>query len=132
MSEELPIAKCDFCMTPNPEPVHVVVSKPVRMADVITTGEWATCGDCMTDLSRQEYALIFQRWMKHAGSAAVAHALVSGQTVVIADWRAHLISLWSEAWRHRTSVREATLGDRMEMVSELEKFRQTHPGRILP
>lgn len=127
-----PIARCDFCMAPDPEHVRVVVSKPVLIGDTLTTGDWATCSDCYVDLMAGGFEHIFQRWMTHAGGAAVSFALATGQTVVVADWRAQLVDLWRKSWKAHIGVRDATEGDRLEMVSELEKFRQTHPERILP
>lgn len=129
---DIPVAKCDFCMAPDPEGIRVVVSKPVLIGDALTTGEWATCADCFVDLMAGAFGDMFQRWMTHAGNAAVASALLAGQTVVIGTWRASLTDLWRQSWNQRTAVREATEADRLEMVSELERFRQTHPERILP
>lgn len=129
-----PIAKCDFCMAGNPDPAYVVVSKPFLIPDqqVMTTGEWATCADCLADLDADRFESMFQRWMANAGGAAVAAAILRGQTVVVAEWHNALDQLWRKSWQTRTDVRPASTGDRLEMVSELEKFRRTHPERILP
>lgn len=131
---EIPIAKCDFCMVGNPESVSVVVSAPVLMPDqkVMTTGEWATCGDCLTDLNAGAFDAMFKRWMANAGGAAVTAATLRGETVVVAEWHNALDQLWRGAWAKRTGIRTATTEDRLEMVEELERFRQTHPDRILP
>jgi len=121
-------------MAGNPDPAYVVVSTPVLMPDqqVMTTGEWATCGDCLGDLNAGNFDSIFKRWMTNAGGAAVSAAILGGQTVVVANWHNALDRLWRGSWEKRTEVRTATTGDRLEMVSEIEKFRQTHPERILP
>lgn len=124
-------ARCDFCMAPDPEHVRVVESMPFKVGDTLTSGEWATCSDCWVDLMSGGYGHIFQRWMIHCGSETFADLTKRGVGVDPAGWKEVLDTLWRDAWKRRTGVREATVEDRAEMVANMEKFRQSHPRRVI-
>jgi hypothetical protein len=115
-------------MAGDPAEVYVVVTEPFAIGApgtkvILSTGEWAACGECMANLEAGEYDSILDRWFGRVGSS------VGVPKEVV---RPHTLALWQRAWNNRTSTRQATYADRLKMIAELDKFRRETPDRKLP
>jgi hypothetical protein len=130
MNPELDAARCDFCMAGNPAEIYMVVTKPFALGTdapgtpvIVSTGEWAACGDCLQDLERERFAAIFARWYTRVGIRIGAP---------VTTLRRATITVWRRAWEQRTATRPATYEDRLTMIANLDKFRRDTPDRNLP
>lgn len=126
------IARCDFCMVGNPKQVFVVTTKVMLIEDILSTGEWSACGQCLWDLEHDDYGAVFDRWIIESGYKILETVPEKQRDTMKFYLRKNIYLIWDIAWGKRISVAEATTNDKLDMVKNLEKFRRDTPDRLIP
>lgn len=121
---EAPIARCDVCMTGNPEPVHILSTKPILIGNILSNGQWAICSPCRDDFESGATSSLFERWKANVQPFTPMATIIASRPI--------LRRLWLTAWDNRTDLREGTEADRLEMIRNLEGFRRMTPDRRVP